>query len=159
MLPLLVTRRRQNMHSNTQKPKQRATQRTTARSSANLTEPNQIPTRYRYTLANAFHPSTLPHFNPIWHPGFPFRRSLRHRPPPRRSSRCACDRKTFASAVSHPLCASAHITRVAVLANGLLPPGRNPRRRRRRRCHRSCHRFCRRRCHSGEQCWHGHSPL
>ena len=99
-------------------------------------------------------------FNPLWHPGFPFRRSLRHRPP-RRPCRRAFDRKTFASAVSHPHCASAHTTRVAVLADGLLPPGRNPHRRRRRRhrCHRSCRRFCRHRGHSGEQCWHGHSPL
>ena len=41
-----VTRRRQNKPSNTQEPKQRATQqRTTARSSANLTKLNQTPTQ------------------------------------------------------------------------------------------------------------------
>ena len=42
-----VTRRRQNKPSNTQEPKQRLTQqRTSARSSANLTKPNQTPSRY-----------------------------------------------------------------------------------------------------------------
>ena len=42
-----VTRRRQNNPSNTQESKQRLTQQgTTARSSANLTKPNQTPTRY-----------------------------------------------------------------------------------------------------------------
>ena len=41
-----VTRRRQNKPSNTQEPKQQATQhRTTTRSSANLTKPKQTPTQ------------------------------------------------------------------------------------------------------------------
>ena len=44
-----VTRRMQHKPSNTQESKQRSTQqRTTATSSANLTEPNQTPTRYTF---------------------------------------------------------------------------------------------------------------
>ena len=132
--PSSVTRRRQSKPSNTQESKQRSTQ---PEAKTTTIEKQCKPNSTRYTLVKAHTPVTAkPRVRPspplnsppaLMAPRLPLP-PLPQPPPPPPPPQCATDRKTYASEASHPHCTPANTIRVAVLADGLLPPGRSPRR-------------------------------